>query len=92
MKSPTSLAGRLGGDEFIILMRGANSMKESEGKMRNLMESLSEVKFDGIDGIRTSVGITEIKEGESDLDTAYKRADEALYESKRGGKNKISIG
>ncbi len=92
LKRPVTIAGRLGGDEFIIMLRGVNSIEESKAKIIELMENLSKVNFDGVDGIRTSVGITEMKEGEKDLDTAYKRADDALYQSKRGGKNKITIG
>ena len=85
------IAGRLGGDEFIILLR-MESPKQTENKMRELMNRLSEVKFDGLDGIRTSVGVTEITGDDRDLDAAYKRADDALYESKRAGKNQITIG
>nr|MBP3283465.1 GGDEF domain-containing protein [Treponema sp.] len=85
------IAGRLGGDEFIILLR-MESPEQTENKMRELMDRLSEVKFDGLDGIRTSVGVTEITGDDRDLDAAYKRADDALYESKRAGKNQITIG
>lgn len=85
------IAGRLGGDEFIILLR-MESPEQTEKKMRELMDRLSEVKFDGLDGIRTSVGVTEITGDDRDLDAAYKRADDALYESKRAGKNQITIG
>ena len=40
-------------------------------------------------GIHASMGVTEITVNDRDIDAAYTRADEALYESKRAGKNQI---
>ena len=89
LKVPHSLAGRLGGDEFIIFIRGMKSRTEVTDLMQKILNSLNAVKFDGINGIHASFGITEICPSDMDIDNAYKRADEALYESKRAGKNQI---
>lgn len=53
------------------------------------MESLSKIKLDEIKGLHASFGFTEITSADTDIDNAYKRADEALYKSKRAGKNQI---
>ena len=89
LKAPHSLAGRLGGDEFIIFIRGMKSRTEVTDLMQKILNSLNAVKFDGINGIHASFGVTEICPSDTDIDNAYKRADEALYESKRAGKNQI---
>ena len=84
-----SLAGRLGGDEFILLIQGVHSKEEVTKLLQKMLNTLNEVQFDGLNGIHASFGVTEIKKNDKDIDNAYKRADEALYESKRAGKNQI---
>lgn len=88
MRDRGSFAGRLGGDEFIILIRGNSDRKEVEDLLNRVLSSLNAVRFEGLDGIHASIGVTRINAGE-DIDAAYSRADEALYESKREGKNRI---
>lgn len=84
-----SLAGRLGGDEFILLIQGGHSKEEVTKLLQKMLNTLNEVQFDGLNGIHASFGVTEINKNDKDIDNAYKRADEALYESKRAGKNQI---
>lgn len=84
-----SNAGRLGGDEFILFIRGKNSKQEVTELLQKLLDTLNAVRFDGLNGIHASFGVTEITSNDRDIDNAYKRADEALYESKRAGKNQI---
>ena len=88
-KSPHCLAGRLGGDEFIIFVRGMKSRAGVVELIQKMLNSLNAVRFDGVNGIHASFGVTEISKFDKDIDNAYKRADEALYESKRAGKNQI---
>ena len=88
MREQGSFAGRLGGDEFILIVRGKSSMDEVEDLLNRVLKALNDVWFEGLHGIRASIGVTRIKPGE-DIDEVYSRADEALYESKREGKNRI---
>ena len=89
LSKPISLAGRLGGDEFILLIQGKSSQKEVGELLQGILDSLNAVQFDRLSGIHASFGVTEISQSDKDIDNAYKRADEALYESKRAGKNQI---
>lgn len=91
LSEKNSLAGRLGGDEFIMLVRGKNSLDEVRDFLQGILDSLNSVRFDKLEGIHASFGATELSLSSSnkDIDNAYKRADEALYESKRAGKNQI---
>lgn len=84
-----SLAGRLGGDDFIVFIRGKKSRSEVTDLLKEMLAALNSVQFDSLNGIHASFGFTEITENDRDIDNAYKRADEALYESKRAGKNQI---
>ena len=88
LKEEGSFAGRLGGDEFIILVRKCSGREEVESLLTKVLAKLNAVRFEGLDGIHASIGITELISDE-DIDAAYSRADEALYESKREGKNRI---
>ena len=88
LKEEGSFAGRLGGDEFIILVRKCSSQEEVQHLLERVLAKLNAVRFEGLDGIHASIGITELIAGE-DIDAAYSRADEALYASKREGKNRI---
>ncbi|MBQ9205263.1 MAG: GGDEF domain-containing protein [Treponema sp.] len=89
LKVQRSIAGRLGGDEFITLIRGKSSRTEVIELLQKILDSLNAQHFDGDRGIHASFGVTELSSQDFDIDNAYKRADEALYESKRAGKNQI---
>ena len=89
LKVQRSIAGRLGGDEFITLIRGKSSRTEVIELLQKILDSLNAQNFDGVEGIHASFGVTELSLQDFDIDNAYKRADEALYESKRAGKNQI---
>ena len=89
LKPKISIAGRLGGDEFILFIRGKKTQDEVRDLLQNILDSLNKVQFDRLNGIHASLGVTEITSTDRDIDNAYKRADIALYESKRAGKNQI---
>ncbi|WP_029323974.1 GGDEF domain-containing protein [Butyrivibrio sp. AE3004] len=89
LKQRGSFPGRLGGDEFIIFIRGKKGREEITEILQNILKSLNQVEVGELHGIHASFGVTEITPEDNDIDVAYKRADEALYESKRAGKNQI---
>lgn len=83
---------RLGGEEFGIILPGCNinaAVKMAEEAMNRIrkevfVEDKLEIRF------TVSMGIAEIAPNES-ADAWYKRADEALYESKQTGRNKFTL-
>jgi diguanylate cyclase (GGDEF)-like protein len=80
---------RLAGDEFTVILeglRGAHDAKVIAGK---LVEALrAPIALAGkLFVITTSVGIAMWSEGESDDAELLRRADSALYEAKRRGRN-----
>ncbi len=84
-----SFAGRLGGDEFIILLREDGGWEATEKRLRSILDRLNAVELGELHGIHASFGVTEVSEGDRDIDAIYARADEALYEAKESGKNQI---
>ena len=86
-----SFAGRLGGDEFILFLRGFEDREEILKQVYQITDALHAVHEGELHCLRASVGVTEIPAGETTLKAAYKRADDALYESKRNGKDQVNI-
>ena len=84
-----SFAGRLGGDEFIILLREDGGWEATEKRLRAILDHLNAVEMGDLHGIHASFGVTEVGENDRDIDAIYARADEALYEAKNSGKNQI---
>lgn len=72
----TSIIGRFGGDEFVILTKDMG-----DDEIRKLLERLQEnVKF--------CAGVTEWKSGE-DINDIFNKADQAMYRMKHANKNGI---
>jgi len=84
------LVARWGGEEFIALL-------ESDGaseRVERLRLALHRIELQAEDGskveLRASFGLTFVAQGE-DLDAAIARADQALYEAKRGGRDRLVV-
>lgn len=83
----SDLLARWGGEEFIILLHGVEIEKAID--IAEYLRSIIEVEhFDEINNITCSFGVSQYKKGD-DLNSILKRIDEALYEAKEGGKNKV---
>jgi diguanylate cyclase len=83
---------RFGGEEFVVLLP-ATPPTEAQQALTRLQRSLSEALFlhDQQEVFVTfSAGVTAWRPGEP-LQAALERADEALYEAKRTGKNRTCM-
>ena len=85
------IAVRMGGEEFLLLMRG-RSPKERLERIRQAIPTRIAHDVPGLDRtVTASMGVIEIPTGglaEATLDDLYKRADMLLYEAKQGGRNR----
>jgi diguanylate cyclase (GGDEF)-like protein/PAS domain S-box-containing protein len=85
------VVARVGGEEFAVLLPsstldGAAAVAE---RLRQLVAAQT-VSFDGAAiTLTVSAGVAASDGGEVDLDTLMKRADQALYAAKAGGRNRI---
>jgi diguanylate cyclase len=87
------IVARFGGEEFVVLLPGL-PVEEAQVTLTRLQRTLSASLFmhDGREVFVTfSAGVTRLRPGEP-LEKALERADEALYEAKRTGKNRTCIG
>lgn len=81
------LVARIGGDEFAIVASGA-SLAEAEPRLRSIVQALAATIVHAGGPVTVSCGIVELTAGDS-LRTLGDRADRALYEAKRLGKNRV---
>ncbi len=85
------IVARWGGDEFIIIITdNAHEAYEIAERIREKVESFKFSPPVGRGKVTVSFGITEYIPGES-IDNFVTRADAALYEAKRQGKNRVII-
>ncbi|MCB9480407.1 MAG: GGDEF domain-containing protein [Desulfobacteraceae bacterium] len=85
---------RYGGEEFAVLLpetnqEGAFNVAE---KIRKTIEEISFVYKKEKITITVSLGVCEIKEGDSGYDSLFSRLDKAMYEAKNSGRNKVVAG
>ena len=86
---PQDHLARFGGEEFVVLLPGTG-VQAAQQALTRLQRSLSAALFMHEDQevfVTFSAGVTEWRPGEA-LDVSLERADQALYEAKRTGKNR----
>ena len=85
--------GRLGGDEFIVIMEGNNNrVKVKEiGEMMLKELNTNFTTGDVTYKIEASMGASLFPDDTDDIDALLKYADIAMYKSKKSGGNKIEI-
>jgi diguanylate cyclase len=89
---PTDLVARYGGEEFVVLLPETPA-DEGQQILTRLQRALSGALFmhDAKPVFVTfSAGVTAYRDGEA-IDAALERADQALYEAKRTGKNRTCL-
>lgn len=84
----SDIFARWGGEEFMILLKGAKLQKAKN--IAEYLRTIIEVEhFNEVNNITCSFGVSSYKLGD-DIASITKRVDEALYESKETGRNKVS--
>lgn len=88
------VAGRYGGDEFLVILPetpldGAENLAE---RIRSAVEKV-ELRLENghTIGMSISLGIAKLDTSKEDIDMVTKRADAALYTSKREGRNRVYV-
>ncbi len=81
---------RLGGDEFAIVTP-TKSVEAVLAHYEELRQNIASMRISGIeDKVSVSIGVAQYKEKEN-IESFFKRADEALYASKKAGRNTITF-
>jgi diguanylate cyclase (GGDEF)-like protein len=87
----TDIAGRYGGEEFLVLLPGVD-LEEATSLARRLNQQISQEvitsESGGSQAVTVSVGVAMLAPDESG-EELIQRADRALYRAKRGGRNRV---
>jgi len=78
---------RWGGEEFVIMIKQV-SINEAQSIAEKLRVKIENTKIQEMIDITVSFGLTKYDVGE-DTNLTFKRADDALYEAKKTGRNKV---
>jgi diguanylate cyclase (GGDEF)-like protein len=88
------LVCRFGGEEFVVLMVGADANQAAE-RLRGLLEAFSQHGFEDAAGAgfrcSFSAGVAESERPDETLDALLARADAALYAAKQGGRGRVLV-
>lgn len=81
------IIGRLGGDEFLVFIKNVTTKEILDRRMKELFAALENIKDLTL---TCSAGISILEREHFSYDEGLKKADLALYESKKKGKNRFS--
>lgn len=87
----TSIAGRLGGEEFLLILPGADA-GEAHRRCERLRQRLQTYAWRPLTGdlaVTTSIGVATSPQGDDTMPDLLARADANLYAAKRGGRNQV---
>jgi two-component system cell cycle response regulator len=92
-KRETDAVGRFGGEEFVVVCEqtdpdGAELLAL---RIRQELAATTFVTQDGPLAVTCSVGVATYPEAGKDWDELFKATDEALYASKRGGRDRVTL-
>lgn len=89
---PDDIVSRFGGDEFLVVMKGMGERTFAENKLGQLCRQT--VKIACVDSpleISSSIGVAFFPKDGAEFDDLLRKADKALYASKRAGRGRISF-
>lgn len=88
------LFGRIGGEEFAAVFPGCSAQvaEQIAERLQRQIQRLSFSHGEQTYGVTVSQGVTGLTDEDVALDSLYARADAAMYQAKRQGKNQIVRG
>jgi len=81
------IVGRLGGDEFAVLMPETDAAL-ADAAAKRLAAGLRHV-FKGTPNVTASIGVVSCSVADANTDELLRRADQAMYEAKKAGKDRV---
>ena len=86
---PRATVGRWGGEEFLIVVPGS-TLEEAAEFADHVRKRIQVHAFKVVDRVTASFGVASLKSDER-VSSLVKRADEALYQAKSFGRNRIEL-
>ena len=89
----SDLFGRLGGEEFAILLPHADADRAYDvaEKLRQVVRALRIERSHPPMSVSVSIGVAPLDAASDDIDELLNKADQALYDAKRSGRNRTSV-
>lgn len=84
------IAARMGGEEFNLLLPGVDSAGGCIAAER-IRKAIASVELEKIGRITASLGVATYLEHSEDIEDLLELTDRAMYESKRNGRNRVTI-
>ena len=90
---PSDMLGRYGGEEFVVLLPGRSGAeaREMAERLRTAVERCEFHHENHAERMTVSIGVATRLDREETPTEAVKRADQALYAAKRGGRNCVHV-
>jgi FOG: GGDEF domain len=87
----TDIVARVGGEEFVVLMRGADESVAARDA-EDFRMKISQMEFENYPDLQVtaSFGVSSSESSQLAKDL-YEKADKALYEAKRSGRNRVIV-
>lgn len=85
----SDLLFRWGGEEFVVLVSAAG-YRRAEIVADKLRQTVAGHTFDGAGTVTVSLGVAE-RDGDEDANAWFRRLDDALYEAKGAGRNRVIV-
>lgn len=87
----TDMVARWGGEEMVVSFDGA-TLEGAELKANFIRQKISEIVFNKFPNLRVTISAGLANSTEfGDMNSFFKAADEALYQSKNTGRNKVTV-
>lgn len=85
------VVGRIGGEEFVVLLPGSNktSAQETADRLKGVIADCVTTTKDGDIWITISQGVAVLESSMKDLNALIQAADKALYKAKSTGRNRV---
>ncbi|WP_417559883.1 putative bifunctional diguanylate cyclase/phosphodiesterase [Marinomonas sp.] len=84
---------RIGGDEFVLLLRDVSCRDECDGFLNRLIELVNTpialTEFECQVQVSASIGVALVSNDSLEADTILRRADQTMYQAKNMGRNNI---
>jgi diguanylate cyclase (GGDEF)-like protein/PAS domain S-box-containing protein len=90
----TDVVGRIGGDEFVVLLPGIEDLRKAEEIASNIVAALSQPIDIGLDHpaqIGASIGIALASDSRETPEALLRRADAAMYAAKQSGRGRAMV-
>lgn len=89
---PTSVKGRIGGDEFMVYVRNIE-LNDLKQRLSGVLKEISKLGDDNpsAKGLSCSIGVAVCTKAHHDYEESFETADQALYLIKKTGKNSYTI-